>query len=636
MSRLHILLAALFAGLFCACAPESGTVQEDAPEFKMIVRLWTHHHEDPELAAQLLDALRKYPGCADEVWFESKHVFASIEEHQASAEKMGRMADEMRKLGITPSIQIVTIGHPEGPGDDDGSAPRWKPVVGPDGAVAHKQFCPRDKDFLDYLEAVYELYAKECRPHGIWIDDDLRITFHSPAADICYCDECLAGFNREHGYSYTREALVKDMDNNVGNIRREWIRYSQEGLAEVAAAVARGAHKGCPETHMGLQHVNFHRSFLEGYDWNPIFDAFERETGLAPLSRPGNGFYRDYAPREMLTKGLDIARQIRRLNKNIVEIAPEIEACPHRVTGKSPQCACIETMYYLSMGATQMSYALICDACEPMELYADTYFKALQEWHAFAKEYADFNWGSQPGGLNPYISRDLDISSRNPGNGTRNWTSTWTGTHIYGMATLGIPFCPDGEYPAALMIDHAGMRAMEDAEILGLMKEHDLVINEVALENMHERGLDAALKRVEAPEGLENTPCYETAEGHRVAVISLNIEITSVQRQELLKAIDWASHSTMPALIESYAQAALVPRVDAEGHLRSVAILNCSISKQDSYTLRLRTGNPSLKSFTWKKNGCKDVKLKPVPDGDDVILTVPMLEGWNFGWIAVE
>ena len=157
---------------------------------------------------------------------------------------------------------------------------------------------------------------------------------------------------------------------------------------------------------MGLQHANFHRELMEGRDWNPTLDALEEETGLAPASRPGNGFYDDHAPRGMLLKGYDMARQIRRLKPSVREIAAEVEGYRHRATGKSPHGLCVESMFYLAMGATQLSYAIICAASEPMQWCGSNYFKSLSAWRPFYEQYVAFDRGTEPGGIDPYIGPD--------------------------------------------------------------------------------------------------------------------------------------------------------------------------------------------------------------------------------------
>lgn len=76
----------------------------------------------------------------------------------------------------------------------------------------------------------------------------------------------------KYGYSYEAASLLVAMNGNADNgiLRSRWIEFSQESLAQVARSVARGVHAVSPETIVGLQHPNFHRELLEGYDWTPV------------------------------------------------------------------------------------------------------------------------------------------------------------------------------------------------------------------------------------------------------------------------------------------------------------------------------------------------------------------------------
>ncbi len=106
----------------------------------------------------------------------------------------------------------------------------------------------------------------------------------------------------------------------------------------------------------------------------------------------------------------------------------------------------------------------------------------------------------------------------------------------------------------------------------------------------------------------------------------------------LSHSVDWASGFNLPAVLEGFAQVSIVPRTDAEGHLRSVALLNCSLSREEGYTLRLRTGYAGgrIPRLVWKEQGHRDRKVKAIKDGNDLLVTVPGLDGWHFGWLAVE
>ena len=638
------LILCLAASLLCmtGCQQRSCKRPDGCPEYKSIIRLWQVHHEDEAMCDALIDAFQHYPKACDEVWFCTPDPTAvTLAEHRASAQKMAAMAERLRQIGITPSIQAITVGHPEGAGTQPNPLAHWGALVGPGGETAVKECCPRQQAFLQVIEETMAVYCEAVHPRVVWLDDDLRLTQRNPASHSCYCDTCMALFNVRYGYDYDRPALLNALALNEddGLLRHQWVDFCQEGLACVAEAAAKGVHRASPETAMGMQHVNFHTSMLEGYDWNKIFDAYERVTGHVPCSRPGNGYYNDHEPRGMLVKGLDIARQIRRLNSNITEIAPEIEGYLHRASGKTGHGLCVETMYYLAIGASQMSYAIICGNQEPMDWYASHYFKALDKWHDFAKEYAYFNYGTEPGGIDPYLSRDLNYRLPSPPSNPLQWGATASGHQIYELAALGFPFCPDGHYPALLMLDEEGVYGMRDEELRELFTKHDIVVNPAAWNLLAQRGL-APDNRAAMPDELQDYMGYNLPDGHRMVVCEYGIEyigMSGADRLRRLHAMDWASGNRLPALLESTAQAAIVPRIDADGNLRSVALLNCTISEEESYTLRLRPGTSQVpRRFVWKKNGERDRVLHARRDGNDFVLEVPMLEGWNFGWIAVE
>ena len=186
------------------------------------------------------------------------------------------------------------------------------------------------------------------------------------------------------------------------------------------------------------------------------------------------------------------------------------------------------------------------------------------------------------------------------------------------------------------MLDAAATVGITDSEFSTLLSQKGMIMDQSAWNELENRQLTTTLTKVATPAELTDVTCYTSPSGKRIAVVpSFSADISGGQRLNLLRVTDWASAGTMPAIIESMAQSALIPRLDRNGNLRSVAILNCSISNQEFYTVRLRTGGKKHK-FIWKKNGLKDVVLKATYSGDDAILQVPNLEGWNFGWIQVK
>ena len=234
--------------LSTACGSRTEKASPDYPEFKMIVRLWPDHHKDSALREELLQALKKYPDFCDEVWLCMEFETFSKEAHKESARAMAVAAERLRNAGIGVSIQGITLGH----GDDfESGAARphpeltWGNIVDARNVRTVTSSCPRQQAFHDYLGETYALYAGLCRPSCVWLDDDLRVTYHAPARQLCFCDTCLSLFNRQQGERWTRETLVEALDRNEGEgrLRRQWISFCQQSLAEVARTVARAVHR---------------------------------------------------------------------------------------------------------------------------------------------------------------------------------------------------------------------------------------------------------------------------------------------------------------------------------------------------------------------------------------------------------
>lgn len=640
----------------------AGHNHRDTSLFRMMIRLWPEHHMDPELSQQLIDALLQYDFC-DEVWFcGSLPATRCLAFHDSSATQMGIIADRLRRIGIIPSLQVVVIGHgdsatvfsPDGYQKD--STIHWGTMVGANGEKTMSVNCPRQEAYLAFMEKAFVPYAKACQPYSLYLDDDMRMSQHPPAMEGCFCETCISLFNNEYGYDFNREALVEALDRNdgEGTLRRQWIAFGQESLANLARVIALSVHKVSPGTRVGLQHNYFHHNMLEGWDWIPMLKAMEEETGLVPPVRPGELFYSDASPRGILKKGLEIAREIRRLPDDVVEIAPEVEGYLHKATGKSAQGVCLETLYYLAMGATQMSYAIICSAEEPMDWYASHYFKSLAELKPFAKDYADFNLNAMPTGIDPYMSPNLCVRNVRPEERPWAWTYTNAGNTAFGIAHLGLPFAPEDPLSPVLMVDNECAAGMNDQETSELLTRKNIVTDAHTWSQWAQRGLlegyldvsppiidDVTIDGARLQRAWNQIALKISGSGRRIAVVpSFNSDINGAEQLVLSQVFDWASGNTLQAVLESVAQVAIVPRSDTQGRLRSVSLLSCSLAEEEHLKLRIRpfgTYDDRLpKKYVWKRPGKRDIWLKAKFEGTDVILDIPSLGGWEFGWIKIN
>ena len=221
--RLALLLVLASLGLLTVeCSPGSRNAAEPTQDdgFRMMVRLWPAHHDIPELTDQLIASLKKYDFC-DEVWLcYNEPMGHAAGWHAPHVKAAGEAARKFRDAGIIPSAQAVFLGHGDGVivgsynGPVKDSTIHWGTMVGPDGSVCVSVNCPRQPEYLAYMEKTAMAYAGASQPYSLYIDDDLRITQHPPATEGCFCDLCIGLFNEEYKHSFTRTSLVGALRSN--------------------------------------------------------------------------------------------------------------------------------------------------------------------------------------------------------------------------------------------------------------------------------------------------------------------------------------------------------------------------------------------------------------------------------------
>jgi hypothetical protein len=182
-----------------------------------------------------------------------------MEVHAASAQAIKKTAEKMRAAGLRVSLQLSnSIGHGEYMSSQnceglvyDGSPVRN--MVGPDGTSAGYCFCWNDSFLREYTKSELQVYVSAVKPHTIWIDDDLRASNHNPVQFGCFCDHCIAQFNKTQGTDFSRDELVKKIDTESAGARKQWIDFVRAGLADFTYEICSLIHKESPETVVGLQ-----------------------------------------------------------------------------------------------------------------------------------------------------------------------------------------------------------------------------------------------------------------------------------------------------------------------------------------------------------------------------------------------
>ncbi len=650
----------LFASLFAASAAFAATPAPERP--RMIIR-FSPGEENPDVWSRMLPQLEKYRASCDEVWFSNGISMVSLDTHRKRSELMAKAAQELRKIGIIPSLQIqATVGH----GDNvllDNSALTWGTYVGKNGVVCKTNNCPRQKAFHKYLYEMAKIYAA-WHPGSVWIDDDLRLDNHAPAVEYggCYCKDCLAEFSKQEKHDYTREELVSACEKDAALYAR-WIKFGEESLAMVAAAIAKGFKEISPETRLGLQHCKTPERIA-------VLKTLAETSGKRSASRPGGSTYTDRDPFQILLKGDKIAYQVYNQPgyELLDQIAPEIEDFPRVFNSKTERGHQLEALFYLTMGGDSLSYYSITPNLETPEFYGEHILRPLANEAACYREIADHNLGSAPGGVgigNVYLQQ-----------------------FDFGLFLIGIPFASHSPAACATLLNKTMIDALSDTELKETLKK-DLILDGEAAEAIVQRGFADAIGNIQSIPGANGGEVYANVtfnetlagkayhlptpfkysfqcpknngieilsyyrndpkfpatvlltrpDGTRVALIGLDgfqtIFVSTSRVEFLTRIVDWVSHEKLPVLTAEAAQIFLAPRVTSDDRLKSVTVINPTIGHQKPFTLKMRGVSPHITEVKWHIPAENAKTLSVTHQGKFALVTLPEMEGWQGAWIEI-
>ena len=658
----------------------------------MIMRLWPHHHNDPALRDETLELLKAHRGICNEVWFCSELGTPTLEAHEKSAARMREAAALFRDAGIKASIQIAnTLGHADTFFEAIGGP--WQRMVGHDGITATVGHCPRAPEFLDYLHHMTTAYAR-WQPSAVWIDDDLRMFGHYPVEYGCFCPSCLRRFSEMQNREWTREKLVSSLKTPGGDLRAHWVEFGQESLAGIASVISGATYAVAPECFIGLQQVGADLNLYNGHDWKTVFRAIQKACPLPMGSRPGGGYYADHAPRGVLGKALDMARQVRALPADVGTVCFEIDNFTHNAMGKTAHGTAIESAWYLAQSeCNSLSYALFCSAHEDAAFYGSQ-LSVLEKWAPFYERYLRENEGTSPGGFDPVMGCEHLRRPALEKDAPLAWASA-SFARSYGLATLALPLCPDGPASCGMVLSAEAASGLTETEARRMLSG-GVILDGQALYILNQRGwgewtgvaavpfgpkeyyferfTDSALNgshagkvwqqlgfgaspdnfRIECsrpdaqvlgnyfePTTSETraiaTVAVETPLGGRLAVLGFNgfeTNVSSARRQQVLSLADWVSRRRLPVILETSAQVALVARVTESGALRSVLLMNLTIDHTPPLSLKLRNLDGTNITLNHPP-GRLETSLVAKKTGDEWHVELPPMEPWNLAYLKI-
>lgn len=404
--------------------------------------------KDENYYKSYLQLLKEYPKAGNSIWFASFYGFPSLQKHEVEAERLNIFAEIFRENHIAVSLQISnTIGHGEYISAQDCTGLVYdgslaENLVGADGTKARYCFCWNGKHFREYTKKAVAAYAR-LHPECVWFDDDLRPSNHDPVGFGCFCDNCIAAFNKKYAKNipFTREALVNEVLYGNISVRENWVQFIRDGLYSFTKEICSAFHEVSPESEFGYQYCAYGAYTGRGFSY--ILDAMKEVSGKPPRTRPGGGAYDDHDPNVFIAKAVFMNWTNSLLPDYVKEKCPEIENLPFESYAKSPAGCAFESAYYFANGATDMSFSMMMHENEVREYYTEMLAR-LSADAAYRNRLAAENLDTISGGARIFISGDTwkrKLSKKvGEGFGSLNDEKSWV---LKGWVRDGIPLTFD-------------------------------------------------------------------------------------------------------------------------------------------------------------------------------------------------
>ncbi len=644
------------------------------------LRLGCLSHRDPEYIDLLIAELKRAGDCIDEIWLATSYGLPSVEDCKREAVLLGDAAEKFRTAGFIASIQVSrTVGHGDTLlttyGSEGVSNLNADMITDIDGNKSKAQFCWNNKAFREFIRECLEAYMT-FGPEIVWTDDDLRLRAIGCSKALCFCDHCISLFNERFGYDLTRDELRERFLHTDADIRRQYIDFQTETLADFGRLISEAVHKVSPKSRIALQ--NGGSTMLAVNAQRSVLNAMKEVTGLSPAFRAGGGFYHDHDPAQMLNKAILLNYMNSRLPAYVTMRSCEIENLPFVAYGKSPECACIEAALYIAYGCNMASVTLM-RTHEPLE-YHRRMFERIAQYKPYYNAVVKANTETANSGLcvyqpvrSHYVYHEV------------NAKEAWNDTVVWDFCKLmrcGIPFHaePSGDVfilspKAACYICDEDMDVLlrspvvTDAETIerlircGYGDKLNVQVRMLpdncrtrVFERPCEHPINAGLaltnwsdKRAFSISGddiervaeyytfLDNEYCgcasavITTAYGAKwfVKGMGLTNDIISHQRRDqFVHAVHYIAGRDVLTYEATENQTAVIPRINADGKTVTVTLLNVSITRSEN--MRIAVTSPANTERCTVLDPYSEPKSVPViKKNGSFTVTLDVLDPWR-------
>jgi len=355
----------------------------------------------------LLALFEKHKGVTDEITFFTSftHPNLPIEEIKRRCDILVQRIAQAKALGYRSGINVLsTMGHHEEnlPNSLSGN---YTPVTDIGGGVCRGSFCPNDPNLQQYVRQIYQ-YVAAANPDYIWIDDDVRLMGHMPLGLTCFCDHCLAIFEKESGTNYTRAslraALTAGSPKESTALRKAWLVHNRATITRLLTLIEQTVHAAKPGMPLGFMTGD---RFFEGYDFDRWAEALAGANQSPVYWRPGGGFYEDSTPSGMVGKSHDIGRQVSLLPPSVRSIQSEIENFPYQRLKKAAHITAVEAASHIGAGCSGAAFNVLSGNDEPLDEF-EPLVARLRQTRAFYDLMARHLGRAQPIGIYTAWNKD--------------------------------------------------------------------------------------------------------------------------------------------------------------------------------------------------------------------------------------
>ncbi len=434
---------------------------------------------------ELTALLEKYEGVTDEVTFftSATHAPLPAEVIEQRSRLLAERMQVLRRHGYRCGINVLaTIGHHNENLENSlqGAFTRMTDIH---GEICAGSFCPNDERLHRYIRQIYRSAAL-ADPDYIWIDDDVRLAGHMPIHLTCFCDHCLALFEKETGSRFTRLSLQKAMDEGPMEeklrLRNAWLEHNRNTLAQLFRLIERTVHQLRPSMPLGFMTGD---RFFEGYDfdnWAKILSG----PDLAPvLWRPGGGYYQDLRTDELAGKSHDIGRQVSLLPLSIRSIQSEIENFPYQRLKKAADIVVLEAASHMAAGCTGAAFNVLSMYDEPLTEYEPLVAALLQ-----ARPFFDLlarSLGRAPlSGVHTFWNKNTFVTSHLSSGSWFEGAALLPQHEIY---DIGLPAAYSNSTASVVLLAKNSLYAMNREEIKALLSR-GLYMDAETLQHLNDMG----------------------------------------------------------------------------------------------------------------------------------------------------